>query len=179
MGRTGKLWGIENFDIVPDVLCAAKALGSGVPIGATVCHRKLDFGVQGAHSNTFGGNLLACASALATIDVIEKEKVLGMAAKTGRHLRKRLDELMEKHDIIGDVRGLGMMQATELVEDRKTKKPAKKARDKVVELCYKRGVIFIPCGRSTIRYIPPLTTPVEYIDAGVEVVDSVLRDAVK
>jgi len=179
MGRTGKLWGIENFGIVPDVLCAAKALGSGVPIGATVYHRKLDFGVQGAHSNTFGGNLLACASALATIDVIEKEKVLGMAAKTGKHLRKRLDDLMEKHDIIGDVRGLGMMQATELVEDRKTKKPAKKARDKVVELCYKRGVILIPCGKSTIRYIPPLTTPVEYIDAGVEVVDSALRDAVK
>ncbi|MDD1768293.1 MAG: acetyl ornithine aminotransferase family protein [Methanomassiliicoccales archaeon] len=179
MGRTGKLWGIEHFDIVPDILCAAKALGSGVPIGATIYHRKLDFGVQGAHSNTFGGNLLACASALATIDVIENENVLEMATKAGRHLRKRLEELMDKHEIIGDVRGLGMMQATELVEDRKTKEPAKKKRDKVVELCYKRGVILLPCGKSSIRYIPPLTTSLSQIDAGIAVIDSAVRDAMK
>jgi 4-aminobutyrate aminotransferase-like enzyme len=111
--------------------------------------------------------------------VIEKEKILSTAAKTGKHLRKRLNELMEKHEIIGDVRGLGMMQATELVENRKTKKPAKKTRDIVVELCCKRGVILLPCGKSTIRYIPPLTTPVEYIDAGIEVIDKAFKDAVK
>ncbi|MCJ7517602.1 MAG: aminotransferase class III-fold pyridoxal phosphate-dependent enzyme, partial [Methanomassiliicoccales archaeon] len=179
MGRTGRLWGIEHFGVTPDILCAAKALGSGVPIGATVYHRKYDFGVQGAHSNTFGGNLLACASALATIDVIENEGIIEIAAKNGRHLRKRLDEMMNENEIIGDVRGLGMMQATELVENRRTKKPAKKARDRIVELCYKRGVILLPCGKSGIRYIPPLTTPVEQIDAGIDVIESAFKDVSK
>ena len=177
MGRTGKMWGITHYNVVPDIMCSAKALGSGMPIGATIYHKKYDFGVQGAHSNTFGGNVVACASALATIDVIEKESIVDRAEKTGAHLRKRLNEMMEAHEIIGDVRGLGMMQATEFVEDRRSKKPAIKARDRIVELSYKRGVILLPCGKSSIRYIPPLTTPVEQIDTGIDIISGAVRDA--
>ena len=178
MGRTGKMWAIEHFDVVPDIICSAKSLGSGVPIGATIFPRYMDFGPS-AHSNTFGGNLLACASSLATFEVLEKDKLLENAAKMGHYLNKRLRELEEKHEIIGDVRGLGLMQATELVRDRTTKEYAVEERNRVVELSYKRGLMLLPAGRSAIRYIPPLIVDEPFIDEAMEILDSAFRDAVK
>jgi len=176
MARTGKFWAIEHFGVVPDIVCAAKALGSGVPIGATIFRSELDWQKKGSHSNTFGGNALACAAAMATLDVIEKEKLVKAAEKKGRYLNRRLHELMEEHPIIGDVRGLGLMQATEFVLDRRTKEPAVKARDEIELLAFKRGLIILGCGKSAMRYIPPLTISEEMIDTGIEVLDSVIRD---
>jgi 4-aminobutyrate aminotransferase len=176
MARTGKFWAIEHFGVVPDVVCTAKALGSGVPIGATIFRSELDWQKKGSHSNTFGGNALACAAAMATLDVIEKEKLVKAAEKRGRYLNRRLHELMEEHPIIGDVRGLGLMQATEFVLDRRTKEPAVKARDEIELLAFKRGLIILGCGRSAMRYIPPLTISEKMIDAGIEVLDGVIRD---
>jgi 4-aminobutyrate aminotransferase len=178
MGRTGKMWAIEHFDVVPDIVCSAKALGSGIPIAATVFPKELDFGPS-AHSNTYGGNLVACASSLATFDVMEEEKLLQQATKKGAYLHKRLLELKEKYELIGDVRGLGLMQATELVKDRKTKEYAVEERDRIIDVCFKRGLIVLPAGRSTIRYIPPLNESTEFLDAGIEVLDSALRDVHK
>jgi 4-aminobutyrate aminotransferase len=178
MGRTGRLWAIEHYDVVPDIICSAKALGSGIPIGATIFPRHMDF-EPGVHSNTFGGNLLACASALATFDVMESDGLVENAARVGSYLNKRLTELQDRYEVIGDVRGLGLMQATELVKDRKTKEYAVQERDKVIELCFKRGLILLPAGRSTIRYIPPLTVDRDFIDEGVDILDSAFRDLAK
>jgi len=172
MGRTGKMWGIEHYGVVPDVVCIAKSLGSGIPIGATVFDKKLDFGVEGAHSNTFGGNPVACAAALATLDAMEKEGVVAQGAKKGLYLRKRLEELKDKYEIIGDVRGIGMMQATEFVKDRKTKEHAKEERDRIAEVAFKKGLILLGCGKSSMRYVPPLTVTIEEMDAGIEVLDA-------
>jgi len=173
------MWAIEHHGVVPDVLCSAKALGSGLPIAATIFRRELDWGKKGAHSNTFGGNALACAASLATLDVIEEEGLVKQAEKKGKHLRKRLEELKDRYEIIGDVRGFGLMQATEFVKDRKSKEYAVKERDEIEDLAFKRGLILLGCGRSAIRYIPPLTTSLEQIDTGVDILEGAIRDVSK
>ncbi len=170
MGRTGRMWAIEHFGVVPDVLCSAKALGSGLPIGATVFRADMDFGWQGAHSNTFGGNLLACASAMATLDVISDEGLLSQAVRKGEHVRRRLQEAQTTYPLIGDVRGLGMMNAIELVTDTDAKTYAVKERDRVIELSYRRGLVLLPCGKSGIRLIPPLNIPDEQLDQGIDII---------
>jgi len=111
-GRTGRWFGIEHHGVEADIYCMAKGMGSGMPIGCIVFREDLDWRVKGAHSNTYGGNLVASAAALATIDVLESEDLVGNSARMGAHLHKRLLELQEKHDEIGDVRGMGLMQAT-------------------------------------------------------------------
>ncbi|MFA5772362.1 MAG: acetyl ornithine aminotransferase family protein [Thermoplasmata archaeon] len=174
-GRTGKMFAVEHHGVVPDIITMAKSLGSGIPIGATVFDAKYDFKVQGAHSNTYGGNLVACASALATIDVLENEKMVNNSKVVGEYMKKRLLELQERHEKIGDVRGLGLMLATELVENRKTKKPASEYRDKVIENCYKQGLLVLPCGKSSVRYLPPLNVTKEQVDIAINIVDKSLK----
>jgi 4-aminobutyrate aminotransferase len=176
MARTGRMWAMEHHGVAPDVMCSAKALGSGIPIGATVFRKELDWGKKGSHSNTYGGNAIACASALATIDTIEKEGLVKQAESKGEHLRKRLSEMKQKYEVIGDVRGLGLMQAVEFVEDRRTKVPASKERDAIEELCFKRGLVAIGCGKSGIRLIPPLNIATELLDVGLEVFEGAIRD---
>jgi 4-aminobutyrate aminotransferase len=177
MGRTGKWFAIEHHGVVPDIVTMAKALGGGLPMGAMIFRKDLDFTTQGSHSNTFGGNLVAVAAASATLDVIEKEHLLDNARVQGEYLLGRLRELAQQHAEIGDVRGLGLMTATEFVTDRRTKEPAIKFRDRVLEEAYHRGLILLPCGRSSIRYIPPLIVQREEIDEAIEVVDASIRAA--
>ncbi len=176
-GRTGKWFGIQHHDVEADIYTFAKGMGSGVPIGAMVFREDLDFGVQGAHSNTYGGNLVASAAVLATIDVIEEEDLVGNSARMGEHLYKRLLELQEKHPEIGDVRGLGLMQATEFVKDPTTKERAIKLRDDMTVEAYKKGLILLPCGKSSMRYIPPLIIKEHQVDAAVEIIDESLKAA--
>ncbi|UCD93315.1 MAG: acetyl ornithine aminotransferase family protein [Methanobacteriota archaeon] len=176
-GRTGKMFGIEHFDIVPDILCIAKGMGSGIPVGAAIFNSELDFGVQGAHSNTYGGNLIACNATIATLDVIEKENLTERAEKLGSHMRKRLDEMKEENPIMGDNRGLGLMQATEFVTDPETKSPAPEPRNYVVEESFKNGVILLPCGASGVRYIPPLNIEEEYLDNGLDIIQRIIKEA--
>ncbi len=177
MGRTGKWFAVEHFGIVPDIVTMAKALGSGLPIGAMIFPKELDYTVQGAHSNTFGGNLVAVASALATLETIEREKLLENAKVQGAYLLQRLKELQGKHEVIGDVRGLGLMTATEFVHSREDKTPNVPLRDRVLEESYRRGLLLLPCGKSTIRYIPPLVIQREEVDEGVEILDTALTMA--
>ncbi|MCI4356578.1 MAG: acetyl ornithine aminotransferase family protein [Thermoplasmata archaeon] len=177
IGRTGKWFAIEHHGVVPDIVATAKALGSGLPIGAMIARKDLDYPHQGAHSNTFGGNLVAVAGALATLDVIEREKLLDNARIQGDHLKKRLKELQAKHEEIGDVRGLGLMVATEFVVSASDKTPNVRLKDRVVEETYKRGLLLLPCGKSSIRYIPPLIVRREEIDEGVEVLDESITAA--
>jgi 4-aminobutyrate aminotransferase len=177
MARTGKMWGMEHHGVVPDIMCSAKALGSGAPIGATVFRKELDWSKKGAHSNTYGGNALACASALATIDTIEKEDLVKQAEQKGQHLRKRLEEIKQDYELVGDVRGFGLMQAIEFVKDRRTKETACKERDEIEEQCFKHGLVVIGCGKSGMRIIPPLNISIELMDTGLEVLESAIKEA--
>jgi 4-aminobutyrate aminotransferase len=177
IGRTGHWFAIEHHGVVPDIVTMAKAIGGGLPMGAVAFRSSLDFTVNGAHSNTFGGNLTAVAASLATLDVIEKEHLLENARHQGDYLLARLRELQTKHEEIGDVRGLGLMTATEFVRDRRSKEPAIQFRDFVLEEAYRRGLILLPCGRSTLRYIPPLIVRTEEIDEGIEILDAAIGAA--
>ncbi len=141
-------------------------------MGAIVFRKELDYTHQGAHSNTFGGNLVAVASALATLDVIEREKLLENTRRQGAHLMTRLRELQTKHEEIGDVRGLGLMVAAEFVRSREDKTPNVKLKDRILEESYRRGLILLPCGKSSIRFIPPLVVRAEEIDEAVEILDA-------
>ena len=178
-GRTGKWFAIEHYGVTPDIVCMAKGMGSGLPIGAIVYDAKLDYPMKGVHSNTYGGNLLGCASTLAGIDVIEKERLAQNAARMGNYLHKRLLELQEKHECIGDVRGKGLMQATEFVQDRRTKQIAPKLRDDIEEVAYKNGLMLLGCGKSSIRYIPPLVVNKDQIDQAIEILDKSVMEAGK
>jgi 4-aminobutyrate aminotransferase len=176
-GRTGKWFAIEHHGVVPDIVATAKALGSGLPIGAMIARKDLDYPQQGAHSNTFGGNLVAVAGALATLDVIDREKLLENSRVQGGHLMKRLKELQAKHEEIGDVRGLGLMVATEFVTSASDKTPNVILKDRVVEEAYRRGLLLLPCGKSSIRYIPPLIVRREEVDEAVEILDASISAA--
>ncbi len=171
LGRTGRMWGIEHWGVEPDIMTTSKSLGSGIPIAATVFRDRLDFGEEGAHSNTFGGNLVGCAASLATLEVISEERLVENAEKMGEYFRKRLLELQEKHRLIGDVRGLGLMLAIELVKNRKTKAFAHEEREEIVAEASRSGLILLGCGRSGIRLIPSLNVSREQIDTAVEILD--------
>jgi 4-aminobutyrate aminotransferase len=135
----------------------------------------LNFDRYGRHSNTFGGASLSHAASIATLDVIEEEKLLERATTLGAKAKKRLIEMQEEYDIIGDTRGLGMMLAHEFVQDRKTKKHASKSRDRITEIAFKKGLMLLPCGRSVTRYIPPLNIPEEQLDKGMEILDECIK----
>ncbi len=179
MGRTGRWFAIEHWKVEPDVICAAKALASGLPLGATVARARLMDWEGGSHASTFGGNPLACAAALAVIDVIKEEKLLENAQKQGNYIMKWLQNLKQEREIVGDVRGKGLMIGIELVEDKETKIPgADKARE-VMLRCWKRGVAIISCGASTLRIVPPLTITRELVDAGLEIIEDVIKEVEK
>jgi 4-aminobutyrate aminotransferase len=168
MGRTGKMFAIDHFGVSPDILCTAKALGSGIPIGATVFKEELDFGIPGVHSNTYGGNLIACAAALATIKVI-KNGLVQNAAKLEKLFRERLEEMHNKYKIVGDVRGLGLAWGVEFVKDRKTKEHAKEPREKILLEALRNGLALLGCGASSIRLIPALTITEEEAKTGLDI----------
>ncbi|HEV2317593.1 MAG TPA: acetyl ornithine aminotransferase family protein [Thermoplasmata archaeon] len=179
VGRTGRWYGIEHHGVVPDILATAKAIGGGLPMGAIVFRKELDYTHQGAHSNTFGGNLVAGAASLATLQVIERDKVLDNARTQGEHLVARLKELQRKYPVIGDVRGLGLMVGTEFIRSAEDKTPNVRLRDRVIDECYRRGLLLLPCGKSSIRYIPPLIIRTEEIDEGVEILDGAIAAALR
>jgi 4-aminobutyrate aminotransferase len=178
-GRTGRLFASEHFGVVPDIITLAKGMGSGVPVGATVARAELDFGTPGAHSNTYGGNLLSMASVLATLEVFEQENIVANSERLGKLTIQRLNELYDKYEIIGDVRGLGMMTATEFVKDRKTKEYAKKETDEIVVEAYKRGLMLLSCGKSSIRYIPPLTIPDDQLQKGFDILEESIKAVIQ
>ncbi|MFQ5552972.1 MAG: aminotransferase class III-fold pyridoxal phosphate-dependent enzyme, partial [Thermoplasmata archaeon] len=179
LGRTGRMFAVEHAGVTPDAVAVAKGLGSGLPIGALVFNADLDFGVSGAHSNTFGGNPVACASALATLRILEEQRLPERAARLGEAMHKRLEELKEELPIMGDNRGLGLMRATEFVQDGEARKPAVKARNAILEEALRRGLILLPSGTSVVRYIPALTIEEELLDAGMDILAEAIRTVAK
>jgi len=159
-GRTGThYWGFETQGVIPDIVCMAKGIGNGAPLGAVVTTRKIAAALaQRIHFNTFGGNPVVSAQGMAVLEVIEREKLQENALKIGEQLSTGLHRLKEKHDIIGDVRGKGLMLGIELVKDRATKEPAKAECAQVLERCKEMGLLLGKGGLhgQTIRFSPPM-----------------------
>ncbi len=177
--RSGKLFAIEHFDATPDIITLAKSIASGLPLGATVARAEYDFEYQGVHSSTFGGNAVSLAAAIATLDYILENKLWERAEKLGTRTLKLLNEIKEETEVLGDVRGEGLFIGLEFVRDKDTKEYAVKERDKIEELCYKNGLVVLPCGKSSMRIAPPLTISEENLDKGLEILSNVIREVDK
>lgn len=176
MGRTGKWFAIEHWGVVPDVVTIAKGIASGMPLGAMVASKRQMTWPSGAHGNTFGGNPISCAAALATIRLIEGG-LMENATRMGERFLGKLREMQPRHPSMGDVRGLGLMVATELVKDRDTKQPATELRDAVVHKCFEKGLLVLGCGMSAVRFIPALNVAADLVDQGLEIFEEALTEA--
>ena len=179
VGRSGKWWAIEHTGVSPDMVCIAKGIASGMPLGITLTRAEIMDWVPGSHASTFGGNPVSIAAAMATLDVIERQGLLHNSESVGDYILARLSNWPEKHRLVGDVRGRGLMIAVELVVDKQTKQPAPLERDRAIELAFERGVLFLGCGPSTIRIAPPLITTREQADVALDVLEESLALASK
>jgi 4-aminobutyrate aminotransferase len=177
--RTGKWWACEHSGVVPDIMTMSKAIAAGMPCGATVCRSELMEWDPGAHENTLGGNPVVCAAALAVLDILKSEKLADNAAKVGDYLLKRFREMAEQHELIGDVRGKGLMIGVEFVKNRTTKEPAKKERDQILNEAFKQGLILLGAGASSLRLAPPLILTQEHADVGLEIFENTLKKVEK
>jgi 4-aminobutyrate aminotransferase len=171
MGRTGKWWAIEHTGVHPDIVCSAKGIASGMPLSAVISRAEVMDWVPGSHASTFGGNPVCIAAALATLDVIEGENLRDNATQVGNHMIKRMADWTNKYEIVGDVRGRGLMIGVEIVKSKKTKEFAAAERDRIVELAFERGLLLLGCGPSTVRIAPPLVVTKDEADVCVDVLD--------
>ena len=167
MGRTGKWWAIEHAGVHPDIVCMAKGIASGMPLSVVVSRSDIMDWVPGSHASTFGGNPVCIAAALATMNVIEREGMKN-AAEMGRYILQRTSDWSRKHKMVGDVRGVGLMLGVEIVQDQKSKLRAGKERDRIVELAFERGLLFLGAGPNSIRICPPLIVNREEVDAALD-----------
>ncbi|MBV9725994.1 MAG: acetyl ornithine aminotransferase family protein [Gammaproteobacteria bacterium] len=177
IGRAGKMFASQHWGVTPDIMSLAKGLASGLPLGAMVARRRLmEQWKRGAHGNTFGGNPLSCAAALATLDLVEREYAAN-SASVGDYFIGRLRELKERHACIGDVRGKGLMIGMELVTDRTSKAPARALCDAVLTRAFHQGLLLLACGQSTVRFIPPLMITRAHVDEAITLLEAALKEA--
>jgi 4-aminobutyrate aminotransferase len=176
-GRTGRMFASQHWGVTPDIMTLAKGLGSGLPIGAVVARRRhMEQWKRGAHGNTFGGNPLCCAAALATLDLVEREYAAN-AAEVGEYFIARLRELQTRYPCIGDVRGKGLMIGMELVTDRTSRTPARALSEAVLTRAYHQGLLLLACGLSTVRFIPPLMINRAHVDEALRMLEAALKEA--
>jgi len=178
MGRTGKMFAIEHAGVRPDMIAIAKGIASGLPLGIAVARAGLMTWPAGAHASTFGGNAVACAAALATLKLL-RESLMANAAEVGRHFMAGLKSLSERHPLIGDIRGRGLMIGVELVRDRRTKERATEERDAAVNASFARGLLVLGAGKNSIRFSPPLVLTREQADTAVRIFDEALTEVEK
>lgn len=177
MGRTGRMFAIDHYDgVKADIVCMAKGLGSGMPIGACTARAEIMDWHKGAHASTFGGNPVALTAALKTIELLQGGLVEN-AREVGAYLEEGLRKLAGKYDCIGDVRGLGMMLGVEFVTDKSSLKPDAELRDRVEYACYERGLIILGCGANTIRWSPPLILTKENVDVALSIFDDAVSSS--
>src|SRR5882757_9815873 len=175
IGRSGKMFACEHEGIEPDVLLAAKGLGSGMPIGAIVAKESIMKWQPGAHGSTFGGNPVCCAAALATLDVVERE-LLPNVPRVGERLLAGAKRLQEKYACVGDVRGRGLMVGVEFVKDRATREPAPEVPHELVERAFRKGLLLLGAGKSALRLAPPLVVDEYDVDTALRIIDECLRE---
>ena len=175
MGRTGAMFAIEHTGVRPDVVAMAKGIASGLPLGVTAARADLMRWPPGTHASTFGGNPVACAAALATMKLL-RERLVSNAADVGAHLMEGLRGLMDRHPLIGDVRGRGLMVGVELVKDRVTRERASAERDEVVNGAFRRGLLTLGAGKNVVRFSPPLILTRAQAEQAVEIFDAAVTD---
>ncbi|HEY0348796.1 MAG TPA: acetyl ornithine aminotransferase family protein [Pyrinomonadaceae bacterium] len=177
MGRTGKMFALDHYGVKADIVCIAKGIASGLPLGVCVARADLMDWKPGAHASTFGGNPVAIAAALKTIELLQRELVAN-SAEVGAYLKRGLEKLMGKYDCIGDVRGMGMMIGVEFVKDRISKIPDPDLRDRVEMETFNRGVILLGCGPNSIRWSPPLILTKDNVDVALENFDEAIAASI-
>jgi 4-aminobutyrate aminotransferase len=175
VGRTGRWFGIENWQVIPDVICIAGGISSGLPLGATLCRAEIMDWEPEVHSSTFGGNPLSCAAALAVFEVAAKDGLLENSTRQGNYILHRLREMMEKYELIGDVRGKGLMVGVELVKDKKSRIPATNEARDIVLKAFKHGVALRMSG-STIILTPPLIITRDLVDISLNILEGALKE---
>ncbi len=175
--RTGRFLALDNFGVDADIYTMAKSLGGGLPIGVTVLKTKLCDVPEGAHSNTYGGNLVAVAAANALLKYVKYNmaSLREQSDSKAKYMMSRLNEMKDRHDIIGDVRGLGMMIGVDFVKDRATKEPAVKARDEIIKESFNNGLLMLPAGESVIRLIPPITISQDSLEEGLDILEAAIE----
>ena len=175
IGRTGKMYAVEHWGVQPDIIISAKGLASGMPIGTVTARKSLmSQWEMGSHGNTFGGNPICCAAALATIELVQNE-YLENAATIGQYLIDRMHEMAERYPMIGQVRGKGMMIGAEFVTDRASKEPAPKFVAELIYEAFYNGLLLLPCGVSTIRFMPPLMLDRELADEALDILETSIQ----
>ncbi len=179
IGRTGRMFACEHWGVAPDILTSAKGLGSGLPIGAVIAKRRImEQWKRGAHGNTFGGNPVTCAAAMATLDLV-KGGLAANAARVGGYFMRRLEELRRDYPCIGDVRGKGLMIGMELIAGDAARTPARKLCDDVITRAYHNGLILLTCGVSTVRFMPPLSVTEAEVDEAMALLRQALNEALQ
>jgi 4-aminobutyrate aminotransferase len=174
MGRTGKWWAIQNFGVEPDIVCTAKGIASGIPLGAMIARKSIVTWPKGSHGNTYGGNPIACAAALATLDLLEREYIQN-AAEIGAYAIMRLKEMQTRHPAISAIRGIGLMIGVDLTSEDSTVISDKQVRDQVVQHTFEHGLLTLGCGTNTIRISPPLCITRAEMDEGLEIFEEAVH----
>jgi 4-aminobutyrate aminotransferase len=178
MGRTGRMFAIEHWGVEPDIMALAKGIASGMPLGAMVAPADIMTWEAGSHASTFGGNPVSCQAAMVTIEMIE-EGLRENAAVQGDRMMKKLRELQNTYECMGDVRGKGLMIGVELVKDRESKERAIKWRGEVIQAAFRRGLLLLGCGENTIRFCPALTVTKDEVDVGLSIFEEAIREVAK
>lgn len=173
VGRTGKMWACEYDGVEPDIITSAKGLASGLPLGAFIAKGNIMTWKPGAHATTFGGNPVACAAALVTLELVENG-LMQNSAQQGQLLMARLSELVKKSDRLGEVRGRGLMVGLEIIKSKATKEKDAELRNLLVDKCFEKGLLLLGCGENTIRFCPPLVVDTDAIETAVSIFESVL-----
>lgn len=176
-GRTGRWWAIEHEGVEPDVVCFAKGVGSGMPIGGIIARKEVMVWRPGSHGSTYGGNPVAAVSALATLQTIEREGLMAQATDTGNYIMDALTEMQMRHPSMGDVRGRGLMVGMEFVKDRQTKERHTHLREQIIQTAFEKGLLLIPCGSNSIRMTPPLNIPRPLVEEGLHIFEAALTEA--
>jgi 4-aminobutyrate aminotransferase len=174
MGRTGKMFASEHWGVASDILCMAKGIANGLPLGAIVARGSVMDWPSGSHASTFGGNPVACAASLATIRLLEK-RYIANANQRGRQLREGLAALADRYSFIREVRGLGLMIGLEIQSE--TGEPAPGLRDELIDMAFQRGLLLLPCGPTTIRFCPPLCLTARQVEIGLKLLSSTMEEA--
>jgi 4-aminobutyrate aminotransferase len=177
-GRTGKWWAVEHTGVVPDMVCMAKGIASGMPLGVCMSRAEIMDWAPGSHASTFGGNPVSIAAAIATLDILSREGMAN-AGRVGALMLQRLDGWKKTHPLVGDVRGRGLMIGIELVKDKATREPAAALRNRVETLAFERGLMVLGCGESSIRLCPPLIVSEQEATVALDILEEAIALAEK
>lgn len=175
VGRTGKFLGIEHYGVIPDVVTLAKGIASGLPLSATIAKAEvMESWRPGQHASTFGANPVAVEASLATLNILKSEHVLQNVKRVGERAKKRLLEMKEKYEIVGDVRGMGLFIGVEIVKDKRSKTRGEEEAKQIMDYCFRHGLLVITAGRNTIRVVPPLVVTDEEMSEGLDILEEAI-----